>query len=122
MTARVGLREAWSVALLLSAVLAAPPSQQREGKQLDAWDRDMSPRPQQGGKRTRMHAGEVARKTQLWNTLPKGGMGGHGAGVGLKHMNGMIHLNGEPLPRQFTWANVSGVSYLSSVRNQHIPT
>merc|ERR1719197_504560 len=30
-------------------------------------------------------------------------------------------LNGEPLPRDFSWGNVSGVSYLTPVRNQHIP-
>ena len=123
MTARLrGVREACSVAVLLSAALAASPYPQHEGKQLDAWDRDMSPRPQQGGKRAHMHAGEVTRKMQLWLTLPKGGMGGHGAGADLQHLNGVMHLNGEPLPTQFNWANVSGVSYLSSVRNQHIPT
>jgi len=64
------------------------------------------------------------RQSQLWSELPKGGVGGHGAGASLKrhHLTGAILLNDAPLPRAFNWANVSGVSFVTPVRNQHIPT
>lgn len=31
------------------------------------------------------------------------------------------YLNVEDLPAHFTWANASGVNYLTATRNQHIP-
>ena len=31
------------------------------------------------------------------------------------------YLNVKDLPSSFTWANVSGVNYLTATRNQHIP-
>jgi len=111
------------LALLPVAAFAA--SAQREAPAADAWDRAMSPPQREGtpAPRKRRHAGEVVRNTQLWSTLPKGGEGGHGAGAGLaRHASGAIVLNGQQFERQFSWANISGVSYLIPIRNQHIPT
>ena len=110
---------------LLAAYAAALPHRDAAALQQDAWDQSMAARQQPNApeKRKRRYAGEVRRNTQLWQQLPKGGMGGHGAGATLsRHASGTMMLDGEPLPRDFSWGNVSGVSYLTSIRNQHIPT
>ena len=110
---------------LLAAYAAALPHRDAASLQQDAWDQSMAARQQPNApeKRKRRYAGEVRRNTQLWQQLPKGGMGGHGAGATLsRHASGTMMLDGEPLPRDFSWGNVSGVSYLTSIRNQHIPT
>jgi cathepsin X len=73
----------------------------------------------------RRYSGEVMRATALWETIDH-----HPLSSGFKadnpyHLKRMILLQNtsqKKIPEVFSWGNVSGHSYLTPIRNQHIPT
>ena len=76
-------------------------------------------------KARRRYAGEVVR-TSLWASLPhhpasSGAPPRSSSSSSSSNISAGTSLVGSELPSSFTWANVSGVSYLTPMRNQHIP-
>ena len=73
----------------------------------------------------RRYSGEVMRATALWDSIDH-----HPLSSGFKadnpyHLKRMILLQNtsqKKIPEVFSWGNVSGHSYLTPIRNQHIPT
>lgn len=57
--------------------------------------------------------GEVIRNEKLWAEME--------AGKYLLTPQPHTYLNAAEMPRDFTWANVNGTDYLTTLRNQHIP-
>ena len=74
----------------------------------------------------RRYAGEVMRLASRWQAiehhpLSSGFRAANTSMYKITQMNLLANKTSE-LPKDFTWANVSGHSYLTPVRNQHIPT
>lgn len=58
-------------------------------------------------------SGEVQRDTALWEEMR--------AGKHLVTPQPHTYLDTQALPQDFTWGEVNGTNYLSTLRNQHIP-
>ena len=77
--------------------------------------------------RTMRYGGEVTHNMALWSTLPhhplsSGYTAVAAAGEG-EALRSITTLATKPsVPENFFWGNISGVSYLTPIRNQHIPT
>jgi hypothetical protein len=77
--------------------------------------------------KTLRYGGEVTHNMALWSTLPhhplsSGYTAAAAAGEG-EALRSITTLATKPsVPENFFWGNISGVSYLTPIRNQHIPT
>jgi hypothetical protein len=101
-----------ATALLLCATVHAMPTAKAGAEALHALHALQPEQPALRAKRR--SAGEVHRNAKLWATIAWHAEKPAGS-VSLEAMSASAS-------RSFSWANVSGVNYLTPVRNQHIPT
>jgi len=113
-------------AVLLAAIGCACAIPSHPGEQHSLHPHGQKHHKRRHAKARRRYAGEVVR-TSLWAKMPhhpasSGAPPRSSSSSSSSNISAGTSLVGSELPSSFTWANVSGVSFLTPMRNQHIPT